>query len=132
MRLLAALSLVGHVAGQSGDGPKSLGYELKFVDTKLHPLAVCNDGSPAAYYLYKGDPSAWVVHQQGGWWCWDAYSCQVRWDHFANHTTDKRTLMSTKDLAALTEAHDTRVAAWHRFLVPESPRVAGSWPSARA
>ena len=48
-----------------------------------------------------------VLHQQGGWWCWDEYSCKVRWDHFANHTTEKRTLMSTVALAALTQQYDT-------------------------
>ena len=91
-----------------GQGPKELDYKLRFVDTAKHPLAVCNDGSPAAYYFYKGEDSTrWVVHQQGGWWCWDDYSCAVRWDHFANHTSEKRSLMSTKELEALTEEFDT-------------------------
>lgn len=90
------------------DGPFDLGYTLRFVDVSAHPLAVCNDGSPAAYYIHKGeDADAWVLHQQGGWWCWDDYSCRVRWDHFANHTIDTRTLMSTSDLSDLTQRHDT-------------------------
>lgn len=89
------------------DGPLTLGYELKFLDTTVHPLAVCNDGTPAAFYLHRGDPTQWVIHQQGGWWCWDDYSCQVRWEHFLNHTTEKRTLMSTAELSNLTQLHDT-------------------------
>lgn len=104
--ILALLSLGARAFGQA-NGPNTLGYELKFVDTAKHPLAVCNDGSAAAYYLHKGDTASWVLHQQGGWWCWDAYSCGVRWAHFANHTTEKRTLMSTKALANLTSEHDT-------------------------
>ena len=27
--------------------------------------AVCNDGSPAAYYLREGDPERWVVYFEG-------------------------------------------------------------------
>ena len=90
------------------DGPLSLGYELRFLDLAKYPLAVCNDGSPAAYYMHKGTKATrFVLHQQGGWWCWDDYSCQVRWDHFANHSTEFRTLMSTASLAKLTQEHDT-------------------------
>lgn len=93
-------------AAPAPDGPISLGYQLRYLGS--HPLAVCNDGSPGAYYFYKGtDPSQWVFHQQGGWWCWDEFSCQVRWDHFADHTVEFRSLMSTKELSALTTAHDT-------------------------
>lgn len=32
---------------------------------------------------------------------------QVRWDHFSDHTSEKRTLMSTAELANLTQTHDT-------------------------
>ena len=88
-------------------GPLALGYQLVFLNTTIHPLAVCNDGSSAAYYIHRGDPSRWVLHQQGGWWCWDDYSCLVRWNHFSNHSTELRTLMSTSALAELTKQHDT-------------------------
>ena len=105
---LHVLAVAAAAAAVQPNGPVSLNYTLHFVDTAAHPLAVCNDGSPAAYYVYRGSaPSRWVLHQQGGWWCWDDYSCQVRWDHFANHTTELRALMSTSQLAALTAAHDT-------------------------
>ena len=44
--------------------------------------AVCNDGSPAAYYFRAADdPSQshiWVFQQQGGGWCWDAKTCLAR------------------------------------------------------
>eukprot|EP00658_Telonema_sp_P-2_P032363 TRINITY_DN23986_c0_g1_i2.p1 TRINITY_DN23986_c0_g1~~TRINITY_DN23986_c0_g1_i2.p1 ORF type:complete len:331 (+),score=62.52 TRINITY_DN23986_c0_g1_i2:96-1088(+) len=101
-------SAIPCVHSAAADGPISLGYQLKFVDTTKHPLAVCNDGTPAAYYLHTSARSRdWVLHQQGGWWCWDDYSCAVRWAHFQNHTTEKRTLMSTGQLAALTAKYDT-------------------------
>ncbi|KAH8098265.1 pectin acetylesterase [Aureococcus anophagefferens] len=117
---LRLATLFAAAQGQQ-NGPRSLGYELCFVDTEAHPLAVCNDGSPAAYYYYKGSSDAWIVHQQGGWWCWDAYSCQVRWDHFANHTTEKRTLMSTKDLQNLTDAFDTFNGEHNTGLMAHAP-----------
>lgn len=77
------------------------------VDIVLSMPPVCNDGTPAAYYYRRGeDASRWVVHQQGGWWCWDEYSCQVRWDHFANHTSEHRTLMSESLHACTLATHE--------------------------
>jgi hypothetical protein len=102
----ALLACAAAAAAAQPEGPTSLNYSLRFVDLSAHPLAVCNDGSPAAYYVHRRTDEQWVLHQQGGWWCWDDFSCQTRWNHFANHTTELRTLMSTKDLAAITAAHD--------------------------
>mmetsp|Transcript_107808 Transcript_107808/g.300555 ORF Transcript_107808/g.300555 Transcript_107808/m.300555 type:complete len:405 (+) Transcript_107808:188-1402(+) len=43
-----------------------------------YPLAICNDGSPAAYYYRPGRPGTrrWLVFLEGGMWCWDAASCR--------------------------------------------------------
>jgi hypothetical protein len=44
-------------------------------------LAVCNDGSEAAYYFKdNGNPSLWVVYLGGGGWCYDEKSCAGRFD----------------------------------------------------
>jgi len=45
-----------------------------------HPLAVCNDGSPAAYYYRKGAEGSprWLIFLQGGGWCFDRESCLGR------------------------------------------------------
>mmetsp|Transcript_22388 Transcript_22388/g.46388 ORF Transcript_22388/g.46388 Transcript_22388/m.46388 type:complete len:399 (+) Transcript_22388:40-1236(+) len=53
-------------------------WELRFLED--YPLAVCGDGSPAAYYYRPGDPGArkWLVFLQGGMWCWDVHSCSSR------------------------------------------------------
>jgi len=43
--------------------------------------AVCNDGTPAAYYFrpgYGSGASSWVIRLQGGGWCWDEESCKTR------------------------------------------------------
>jgi hypothetical protein len=53
--------------------------------------AICNDGSPGAYYLRKGTAKKWVIHLAGGWWCWDEPSCKNRWDNM-------RFLMTTTHL----------------------------------
>mmetsp|Transcript_10204 Transcript_10204/g.21275 ORF Transcript_10204/g.21275 Transcript_10204/m.21275 type:complete len:562 (-) Transcript_10204:238-1923(-) len=50
-----------------------------------YPNAVCNDGSPGAYYFEAADPdgphrATWVFMLQGGSWCFDEESCQQRKD----------------------------------------------------
>jgi len=56
--------------------------------------AVCNDGSPYAYYIAPGsDPSKWVLFQMGGSYCWNEASCDARRRHDS-------TQMSSKGLAA--------------------------------
>ena len=68
--------------------PASLKLQKQMVDTARYPLAVCNDGSPAAFYMRPPPPSAaavsarygrnqtstsaatnWVVHFAGGGKC---------------------------------------------------------------
>ncbi|KAK3588353.1 hypothetical protein CHS0354_003283 [Potamilus streckersoni] len=42
----------------------------------------CNDGSPAGYFMRKSYGSTkWIVFLQGGWYCFDEVSCQLRWRH---------------------------------------------------
>ena len=33
--------------------------------------ALCLDGSPGAYYIYKGDPAKVLMFFEGGGWCGD-------------------------------------------------------------
>ena len=47
----------------------------------VDPRAVCVDGSPAAYYFAPGastGASTWIVHLEGGGWCYDDVSCAKR------------------------------------------------------
>jgi hypothetical protein len=41
--------------------------------------AVCNDGSPSAYYFLDGDPSTWLIYLEGGGWCYDEPTCSSRY-----------------------------------------------------
>jgi O-palmitoleoyl-L-serine hydrolase len=50
------------------------------VDTEAHPRALCNDGTPAIYYVRAGaETDRWVVHLQGGGMCFDQATCLARW-----------------------------------------------------
>lgn len=42
--------------------------------------AVCLDGSPSAYYIYRPPvpSSSWIVHQNGGGWCSSPVQCAQR------------------------------------------------------
>ena len=40
--------------------------------------AVFLDGSPAARYISRGDPSRWLIYQQGGGWCSSWQECEAR------------------------------------------------------
>jgi len=41
--------------------------------------SICNGGFAAGYYYRKGaNPSRWIIHLQGGGWCYDEAFCQAR------------------------------------------------------
>jgi len=40
--------------------------------------AVCNDGTPSGFYFKEGNPNKWIIHFQGGGWCFDENSCLYR------------------------------------------------------
>ncbi|XP_022706381.1 palmitoleoyl-protein carboxylesterase notum1-like [Varroa jacobsoni] len=43
--------------------------------------AMCNDGSPAGYYIRRatGGSKRWVVFLEGGWHCFNEKTCHIRW-----------------------------------------------------
>lgn len=66
-------------AGQGSASPGPNIWEPRFLED--YPLAICNDGSPAAYYYRSGVPQSrqWLVFLEGAGWCWDAASCNIPW-----------------------------------------------------
>ncbi len=77
-------------------------WEFHRLDPKEYATALCNDGSPGAYYLRPNtDSKRWLIFLEGGGACQDGKSCQKRWASVAgdpdagNH--DK---MTTDDDAA--------------------------------
>ena len=65
--------------------------ELVHLNTSKYPLAVCNDGTPAGFYYKKSPTSSpmWLVHLEGGGWCWDNDSCSKRKRTAPQLTTNK-------------------------------------------
>jgi hypothetical protein len=60
-------------------GTPALKHEVKDAARKK---AVCNDGSPAAFYLRPGkdpDRNKWIVFLQGGGACGTDHDCSTRW-----------------------------------------------------
>ncbi|XP_034253699.1 uncharacterized protein LOC117652715 [Thrips palmi] len=40
----------------------------------------CNDGSPAGFYIRRSHGSRkWIIFLEGGWYCYDTWSCHHRW-----------------------------------------------------
>lgn len=40
---------------------------------------VCNDGSPATYYIRATTNTTWIIYLMGGGYCFDANTCAQRW-----------------------------------------------------
>lgn len=53
---------------------------------------VCNDGSPSGYYIRQSATGSdkWVLHLQGGYWCYDFESCAKRATHDSHLTTSTK------------------------------------------
>lgn len=53
---------------------------LTLFDLSKFPKAICNDGTPSGYYFAPSSTGSnlWIIHQQGGGWCYDANSCKGR------------------------------------------------------
>jgi len=66
------------------------GYSLGWVPLTDYPNAVCNDGSVAGYYYKPGrDNAEWVVHLEGGGFCYDETSCTDRAKNSPDLTSSK-------------------------------------------
>ena len=53
-------------------------FKLHFLKNAKEKRAICNDGSPGAFYIRKTNSTKWVIHLVGGWWCWDKKTCEQR------------------------------------------------------
>jgi hypothetical protein len=53
-------------AGAAAAGAAAADLDLVLLDRATYPLATCNDGSMAGYYLRKGSKTDFLVFQQGG------------------------------------------------------------------
>lgn len=57
------------------------GVPVTWIDNAIGRKAVCNDGTPSGYYFAPGSDagaSTWIIHLQGGGFCYDFDSCRRR------------------------------------------------------
>jgi hypothetical protein len=84
--------------------------------------AVCNDGSPYAYFVAPGsDSNKWIFFQMGGSYCWNKASCDARRRHDSSQ-------MSSNGLAASLSINSGIIsddvndnpyfAAWNKVQLP--------------
>merc|ERR1719369_217538 len=80
--LITAL-LLGFIARLTLSSNISLELHL-YEDAEENKL-VCNDGSPAGYYLRPAPEDAedsardrWIFYLEGGGWCWNVTQCFIR------------------------------------------------------
>lgn len=62
---------------------------MKKISLKKYKNSLCNDGSPASYYLRKTKSSNWIVVLEGGFFCYDIVSCKQRYENSFNLTSSK-------------------------------------------
>eukprot|EP01127_Copromyxa_protea_P006366 TRINITY_DN16190_c0_g1_i1.p1 TRINITY_DN16190_c0_g1~~TRINITY_DN16190_c0_g1_i1.p1 ORF type:complete len:368 (-),score=73.66 TRINITY_DN16190_c0_g1_i1:9-1112(-) len=68
----------------------SQGTILNWVPLTGYPKAVCNDGTVAGYYYHAGaNPLKWVLYLQGGGFCYDKGSCDLRMKYSPNLMSSK-------------------------------------------
>ena len=97
--------------------------ELSLVQLPDSTSAVCNDGSPYAYYLEKSATSSpnWIFFQEGGSYCWDQVSCNERRSTNSNLMTSKGlkdTIVITKGIVSDSTAANPYYADWNKVQLP--------------
>ncbi|XP_046671188.1 palmitoleoyl-protein carboxylesterase NOTUM [Homalodisca vitripennis] len=74
--------------------------------------SVCNDGSPAGYYLRQSHGSRrWIIFLEGGWYCYDQRSCHNRW-HRMNHLMSSRQWPETRNVGGLLSSNPEENPYW--------------------
>ena len=104
------------------NAPRKLATLQKVVIQSGSGSAVCNDGSPYAYYLHAGtSPGKWVFFQMGGSYCWDEASCNTRKSHDSSQMSSHG-LPATLDIAAGIISDDASdnpfFSTWNKVQLP--------------
>jgi O-palmitoleoyl-L-serine hydrolase len=81
--------------------------------------AVCNDGSPYAYFLGLGtETDKWVFFQQGGSYCWDEDSCNSRGSNYMSSNGLPSTETISVGILSDDASNNPYYAAWNKVLIP--------------
>ncbi|XP_030747705.1 palmitoleoyl-protein carboxylesterase NOTUM [Sitophilus oryzae] len=72
----------------------------------------CNDGSQAGFYLRKSFNSRkWIIFLEGGWYCYDTYSCRNRWLKQRHYMTSSK-WPETKDVGGILSSNMEENPYW--------------------
>jgi hypothetical protein len=111
------------VAGGLGGGTD---LQRVTVDTKRFPEAICNDGTPAVFYIARytteADRNKWVIFLQGGGSCNDGQSCAERWCSIdTNYGMDKMSTtpskLSIRGNGIVDPRPENHFGSWNRVLI---------------
>ena len=96
------------------------------VDTARYPNAICNDGSPAVFYIRRysipDNRNKWHIQLQGGGACGSGQSCAERWcSANTNFGMDKMTSSLSKPsiraTGILSPNSESQFATWNHVLI---------------
>jgi hypothetical protein len=97
-----ATSITGLGAPPLGDtSVNTPGVSIMYMNSlaNVDPLAVCNDGSPAAYFFAPGSgdgANTWLVYLEGAMFCWDETSCNLRFKSLPFYMSSTATQWATE------------------------------------
>ncbi|KAJ1532031.1 hypothetical protein ONE63_000665 [Megalurothrips usitatus] len=98
-----------------------------------NPNVTCNDGSPAGFYIRRSHGSRkWIIFLEGGWYCYDTWSCHHRWLRLRHLMTSKQWPDVRNVGGILSTAPEENPYAWNanHVLVPYCS--SDSWSGASA
>ncbi|CAA0806405.1 Pectin acetylesterase 8 [Striga hermonthica] len=82
--------------------------------------AVCNDGSPAAYYYDPGfgdGANSWVVFMKGGGWCGSDSLCRTRLDRFMGSSAHNEKITTFGQIHSRNATENPDFYNWNRVMV---------------
>lgn len=62
---------------------------LRRISLKKYNKSICNDGSPASYYIRKTNSKTWIILLEGGYFCYNSETCDQRVRASFNLTSSK-------------------------------------------
>lgn len=76
------------------------------LDAGDYPEAICNDGTQSGYYFLPSPSGSttWIIHQEGGGWCYDSSSCSKR----SSDQKSSKAWAATYNAAGIFESTDPR------------------------
>lgn len=115
----ASCNIMLHIAASA---LLSLASLQKVVIPSGADAAVCNDGTPYAFFLGMGSASdKWVFFQQGGSYCWSKASCDERRSHDSTQMSSKglpNTLSITSGIISDDTNDNPYYATWNKVFLP--------------